>query len=45
MSSDSTQKIIVTAVGVCLVCSVLVASAFVSLHGKVEKNKKLIVIY
>jgi Na+-transporting NADH:ubiquinone oxidoreductase subunit C len=41
MSSDSTKKIIVTALGVCLVCSILVASAFVSLHGRVERNKKL----
>jgi len=41
MSSDSTKKIVLVAMGVCLACSVLVAAAFVSLHGRVENNKKL----
>lgn len=41
MSSDSTKKIIMVALGVCLACSVMVATAFVSLHDRVDKNKKL----
>ncbi len=41
MSNDSTKKMIIVAVGVCLVCSVFVSTAAVSLHGRQEQNKKL----
>ena len=40
MSNDSTKKKIVVALGVCLVCSILVSTAAVSLHGIQEENKK-----
>ncbi len=41
MSTDSTKKTIGVALGVCLVCSILVSSAAVSLHSIQEKNKRL----
>lgn len=41
MSSDSTKKTVVVALGVCLVCSVLVSSATVSLEPLQSVNKKL----
>lgn len=41
MSSDSTKKTIQVALGVCLVCSILVASAAVSLSSKQAENKQL----
>ncbi|HPG41376.1 MAG TPA: Na(+)-translocating NADH-quinone reductase subunit C [bacterium] len=41
MSNDSTKKTIIVALGVCLVCSVLVASATVALRGRQLQNKKL----
>lgn len=41
MSSDSTKKTVVVALGVCLICSVLVSSATVSLEPKQSANKKL----
>jgi len=41
MSNDSTKKTIVVALGVCLVCSILVATAAVSLSGRQQANKKL----
>jgi len=41
MSNDSTKKTLVVALGVCLVCSVLVASATVALRGRQLQNKKL----
>lgn len=41
MSSDSTSKTITVALGVCLVCSILVSSAAVALNGIQEENKEL----
>ncbi|MBN1302486.1 MAG: Na(+)-translocating NADH-quinone reductase subunit C [Melioribacteraceae bacterium] len=41
MSHDSTKKTIVVALGVCLVCSVLVSTAAVGLESIQEQNKKL----
>ncbi len=41
MSHDSTKKTIVVALGVCLVCSVLVSTAAVGLSSIQEHNKKL----
>ena len=41
MSNDSTKKMIIVAIGVCLVCSVFVSSAAVFLHGRQEENKEL----
>lgn len=41
MSSDRTSKTIVVALGVCLVCSVLVSSAAVALNAIQEENKEL----
>ena len=41
MSSDRTSKTIVVALGVCLVCSVLVSSASVALNAIQEENKEL----
>ena len=41
MSSDSTKKTILVALGVCLVCSVLVSSAAVALSKIQDENKKL----
>lgn len=41
MSNDSTKKMLVVALGVCLVCSVLVSTAAVSLSARQEKNKEL----
>lgn len=41
MSSDSTKKTIQVALGVCLVCSILVATAAVSLSSKQAENKQL----
>ena len=39
MSNDSTKKMILVALGVCLVCSILVSTAAVSLQGKQQANK------
>ena len=41
MSNDSTKKMILVALGVCLVCSILVSTAAVSLQGKQQANKRL----
>jgi len=41
MSNDSTKKMILVAVGVCLVCSVFVSSAAVFLRPRQEQNKEL----
>ncbi len=41
MSADSTKKTITVALGVCLVCSILVASAAVALKPKQQENMKL----
>lgn len=41
MSSDSTKKTIIVALGICLVCSVLVSSAAVALNKIQEENKEL----
>ncbi len=41
MSNDSIKKTIVVALGVCLVCSILVATAAVALKTRQEQNKKL----
>lgn len=41
MSGDSTKKTIVVALGVCLVCSVLVSSAAVALNSIQEDNKRI----
>jgi len=40
MSNDSTSKTIIVALGVCLVCSILVATTAVSLSGRQQANKK-----
>jgi Na+-transporting NADH:ubiquinone oxidoreductase subunit C len=41
MSAESTKKIIGVALGVCIVCSILVSSAAVALKSHQEENKKL----
>jgi Na+-transporting NADH:ubiquinone oxidoreductase subunit C len=41
MSGDSTKKTIIVALGVCLVCSVLVSSAAVALNSIQEDNKRI----
>jgi len=41
MSTDSTRKTILVALGVCLVCSVLVSSAAVGLKSIQDKNREL----
>ena len=41
MSNDSTKKMLIVALGVCLVCSVLVSTAAVSLSSIQQKNKEL----
>jgi len=41
MSNDSTKKMIIVALGVCLVCSILVSTAAVSLRGIQKENKEL----
>ena len=41
MSADSTRKTITVALGVCLVCSILVSTAAVSLKGIQNENKRL----
>jgi len=41
MSTDSTRKTILVALGVCLVCSVLVSSAAVGLKGIQDRNREL----
>ncbi len=41
MSNDSTKKMLIVALGVCLVCSVLVSTAAVSLNARQETNKEL----
>ncbi len=41
MSADSTKKTIIVALGVCIVCSIFVSAAAVSLRGIQEENKKL----
>ena len=41
MSADSTKKTIVVALGVCLVCSILVSTAAVGLKGIQDENKRL----
>lgn len=40
-SNDSTKKVLIVALGVCLVCSVLVSTAAVTLRGRQERNKEL----
>ncbi len=41
MSAESTKKIIGVALGVCIVCSILVSSAAVALKSRQEENKKI----
>lgn len=41
MSADSTKKTIIVALGVCIVCSILVAASAVTLKDKQEENKRL----
>lgn len=41
MSAESKKKIVVVALGVCIVCSLLVSTAAVTLHVRQERNKKL----
>lgn len=41
MSNDSTKKMIIVALGVCLVCSILVSTAAVTLSARQERNKEL----
>jgi Na+-transporting NADH:ubiquinone oxidoreductase subunit C len=41
MSADSTRKTIIVALGVCLVCSILVSTAAVALKGIQDENKQL----
>jgi len=41
MSNESTKKMMFVALGVCLVCSVLVSTAAVSLHARQQRNKEL----
>ena len=40
MSNDSTKKTILVALGVCIVCSILVSTAAVSLKGIQKKNQE-----
>ena len=41
MSNDSIKRTIIVALGVCLVCSILVSTAAVSLKGIQKENQKL----
>lgn len=41
MPHESTSKTLIVALGVCLVCSILVSTAAVSLHSKQENNKQV----
>jgi Na+-transporting NADH:ubiquinone oxidoreductase subunit C len=41
MSNDTIRKTILVALGVCLVCSILVSTAAVLLHPRQKKNKEL----
>jgi Na+-transporting NADH:ubiquinone oxidoreductase subunit C len=41
MSNDSTKKTLVVTLGVCLVCSILVSTAAITLKHRQEENKKL----
>ncbi len=41
MSADSTKKTLIVALGVCLVCSILVSTAAVALSSKQKENKQL----
>lgn len=41
MSNESTKKMFTVALGICLVCSILVSTAAVSLHSRQEQNKEL----
>jgi len=41
MSAESKKKIVVMALGVCIVCSLLVSTAAVTLKARQEKNQKL----
>ena len=41
MSNDTIRKTVLVALGVCLVCSILVSTAAVALHPRQEKNKRL----
>jgi Na+-transporting NADH:ubiquinone oxidoreductase subunit C len=41
MSTESTKKTIIVVLGVCIICSILVSSAAVSLRPRQENNKKL----
>ncbi len=41
MSNESTKKMLIVALGVCLVCSILVSTAAVSLSSIQQKNKEL----
>ncbi len=41
MSAESKKKIVVVALGVCIVCSLLVSTAAVTLNARQEQNKKL----
>jgi Na+-transporting NADH:ubiquinone oxidoreductase subunit C len=41
MSADSTKKTLIVALGVCLVCSILVSTAAVSLNRIQKENKKI----
>ncbi|RPI03429.1 MAG: Na(+)-translocating NADH-quinone reductase subunit C [Calditrichaeota bacterium] len=40
-SNESTKKVLFVALGVCLVCSILVSAATVSLRSRQERNKEL----
>ncbi|NIA28686.1 MAG: Na(+)-translocating NADH-quinone reductase subunit C [Actinobacteria bacterium] len=41
MPHESTSRTLIVALGVCLVCSILVSTAAVSLHGRQETNRKV----
>lgn len=41
MSNESTQKTLLVALGICLICSIFVSAAAVSLKTRQEENKKL----
>lgn len=41
MSNDSIKKTVIVALGVCLVCSILVSTAAVALKPRQERNKRL----
>lgn len=41
MSNESTQRTLLVALGICLVCSIFVSAAAVSLKSRQEENKKL----